>query len=240
VRPQEQDRFKVFDSRTAPNAFDWVGASDPFADYECLAVPPDVTACGNPADFGADYVYLLGLYLGDGCLSEHARHVLRLRIFQDGRYKDLIDLCTRTMRAVGGREPGHVSAPGCVEIYAFWKHWACLFPQHARGPKHERSMKLRAWQQNLVDEHPRELLRGLVHSDGSRSINRVHRPLVGGIRTYEYTRYFFTNASEDIRALFAAACSQLGVSCARMTERVLSVARRDSVAFLDTFIGPKS
>jgi hypothetical protein len=219
---------------------DWGAGIDPWADYECLAVPPDVTACANPGEFGAAYVYLLGLYLGDGCISEHARHVLRLRVFQDARYLDLIALCHRTMALVGGREPGHVKAPGCIEIYAFWKHWACLFPQHGPGPKHVRSMRLRSWQQLLVNEHPKELLRGLVHSDGCRSINRVRRRLTGGIRTYEYVRYFFVNASPGIRALFAATCSQLGVSYRRMTERTISVARRDSVAFLDTFIGAKS
>lgn len=219
---------------------DWIGRIDARAGYECLAMPPDVTACANPDELGAAYVYLLGLYLGDGCISEHARHVLRLRIFQDARYLDLIAVCHQTMALVCGREPGRVKTPGCIEIYALWKHWACLFPQHGTGPKHSRSMRLRSWQQLLVNEHPKELLRGLIHSDGCRSINRVRRRLIGGIRTYEYVRYFFVNASPDIRALFAATCSQLGVRYRRMTERTISVARRESVAFLDSFIGAKS
>jgi hypothetical protein len=34
----------------------------------------------------AAYVYLLGMYLGDGCLSSHPRDVYKLRISLDARY----------------------------------------------------------------------------------------------------------------------------------------------------------
>lgn len=36
--------------------------SDPWADYECVAAPPDVVLCGDPRYLGASYVYLLALY----------------------------------------------------------------------------------------------------------------------------------------------------------------------------------
>ena len=39
------------------------------------------------------YAYLLGLYLGDGCLVEHARKVFRLRIVLDERYPGIISEC---------------------------------------------------------------------------------------------------------------------------------------------------
>src|SRR4051812_14288943 len=46
--------------------------------------------CGAPAhDFATlptSYVYLLGLYLGDGCLSAHRRGVFKLRIVLDAAY----------------------------------------------------------------------------------------------------------------------------------------------------------
>src|SRR5262249_6279892 len=41
------------------------------------------TVCGQQHDFASlpeAYVYLLGLYLGDGCISRHPRNVHRLRI----------------------------------------------------------------------------------------------------------------------------------------------------------------
>ena len=214
-------------------------AADPSTGYTCRATPIDAAACADPQELGADYVYLLGLYLGDGCISEAPRNVQRLRIFQDARYVELIDTCAETIRKVSDHDAGRIAMTGCVEIYAFWKHWACLFPQHGRGRKHLRSMALQDWQERLVAQYPRELVRGLIHSDGNRSINRIRRSTRDGVRTYEYPRYFFSNESSDIRDLFARACVQLGVSCSPTIERMLSVARRDSVAFLDSFIEPK-
>ena len=80
---------------------------------------------------------------------------------------------------------------------------------------------------------------GLIHSDGCRAMNRVRRATLGGVKESEYPRYFFSNASSDIRAIFAWTCELLGVDWRRTTERNISVARRESVAILDSFIGPK-
>lgn len=214
-------------------------STDVWSDYECRASPPDVVVCSDPRDLGASYVYLLGLYLGDGCLSLAARQVWRLRIFQDARYVSLIDECGEAIRSITQRDTGTFGKHGCVEIYSNWKHWLCLFPQHGAGPKHLRHIALREWQLALARRYPRELIRGLVQSDGCRSINRIRRPSNDGVREYQYVRYYFTNASPDIRALFTCACDLIGVDWRVMTERVISVARRPSVEILDSFIGPK-
>lgn len=50
--------------------------------------------------FLPDYVYLLGLYLGDGSISTHARGVFRLRVTLDQRYPGIIQECARAMRTV--------------------------------------------------------------------------------------------------------------------------------------------
>lgn len=213
--------------------------ADPWADYECRASPPDVIACGDPRDLAASYVYLLGIYLGDGCLSKAPRDVWRLRLFQDQRYVLLIRQWAEAIRAVTQREPGTIARQGCVEIYSNWKHWSCLFPQHGLGRKHLRRLEFREWQMNLVRRYPRELVRGLIQSDGCRSINRVRRPARDGYKEYAYVRYFFTNASLEIRAMFVLGCGLIGVDCRVMTERVISVARRESVEILESFIGPK-
>jgi len=76
----------------------------------------------------------------------------------------------------------------------------------------------------------------LIHSDGCRSLNRVR----GRDRWYEYPRYTFCNASDDIRGIFCDACDQLGIPWRRMNARNISVARREGVARLDEFVGPKS
>jgi hypothetical protein len=122
-----------------------------------------------------------------------------------------------------------------VRVSCYWKHWPCLFPQHGPGRKHERPIFLADWQQAIVDDHHEEFLRGLIHSDGCRHINRVWH----GDKAYEYTRYNFTNASADIRALFCASCDALGIAWRRMNARNISVARREAVAAMDEFIGPK-
>ena len=53
------------------------------------------------------------------------------------------------------------------------KCWPCLFPQHGKGVKHDRPIVLADWQDAIVDEHPDQLVRGLLHSDGWRGTNRV-------------------------------------------------------------------
>jgi hypothetical protein len=116
-------------------------------------------------------------------------------------------------------------------VYSLSKHWPCLFPQHGPGRKHERKIELTAWQQDLVDADPRPLLRGLLHSDGCRVLNWVNGT--------PYPRYHFSNVSADIKGIFGRACDALGIEWRPHNRRSLSVARRESVALLDQFVGPK-
>jgi hypothetical protein len=111
----------------------------------------------------------------------------------------------------------------------------CLFPQHGPGRKHHRPIFLAPWQQEIVNAEPEKFLRGLIHSDGWRGMNRVH---VKG-RDYEYPRYQFSNRSEDIKRLFTDTCDRLGIEWRRWGRYHISVARRVSVALLDEFIAPK-
>ncbi len=119
------------------------------------------------------------------------------------------------------------------------KHWPCLFPQHGPGRKHYRRIELEPWQQKICRSFPGELAKGLFHSDGCRVTNRVRRLLTDGVRIYEYPRYFFSNESADILALCGQILDQLGVSWRFSRRNVISVARRDAVARLDRFVGPK-
>jgi hypothetical protein len=48
----------------------------------------------------SSYVYLLGLYLGDGAISTHLRGVHRLRIACANAYPLLMDQCEKAMREV--------------------------------------------------------------------------------------------------------------------------------------------
>jgi hypothetical protein len=177
------------------------------------------------------YTYLLGLYLGDGCLAAHPRGVYRLRIACANAYPGLINRCEQAITQVLPVKVNTVAKVGYQEVYLYSKHWICLFPQHGPGPKHKRKIELAAWQQELIDRDPRHLLRGLLHSDGCRVDNWVNGT--------PYPRYEFTNASTDIQAIFGRACDTLGIEWRPNKPRRLSVARRASVALLDEFVGPK-
>ncbi|MGR6969811.1 transcriptional regulator [Streptomyces cynarae] len=202
--------------------------------------------CGipRPPSEPVAYTYLLGLYLGDGCLSLLRRGVYFLRIACADAWPGLIDACAVAMQAVSpANKVFRVQRQGCQYVTSYSKHWPCLFPQHGPGKKHERRIALEPWQQALVDAHPWEFIRGLIHSDGCRITNWTTR-LVGGERKrYEYPRYFFTNTSADIVKLFTDTLDKVGVEWKTLNQSraavTISIARKASVALLDAHVGPK-
>ncbi|RST13446.1 helix-turn-helix domain-containing protein [Streptomyces sp. WAC05374] len=206
---------------------------------------PECPRChGRDLDASA-YSYLLGLYLGDGHISHYSAHrVPNLMITCDETWPGLMDDCEKAMRTVfPGNAVCRVRRTGCRNVKVYSKHLECLFPQHGPGKKHERRIVLEAWQQRIVDEHPWEFVRGLIHSDGCRITNWTTR-LVGGVRKrYEYPRYFFSNKSDDIRQLFTDALDKVGVEWTTLARSGnpynISVARRASVGLMDAHVGPK-
>lgn len=184
-----------------------------------------------------EYAYLLGQYLGDGNIWARKRGGHVLRISSDLAYPGIIEECCVAIERVRGRRP-HVhrhSEKRMASILSYWHPWPCLLPQHGAGRKHSREIALVGWQQEIVATDTGAFLRGLIHSDGWRGLNRVR---VKG-RDYAYPRYQFSNRSDDIRRLFTEACDSLGIRWRRWGRYHVSVARRDSVALLDEFVGPK-
>jgi len=100
------------------------------------------------------------------------------------------------------------------------------------GKKHERPIVLTDWQLELVECWPRELLQGLIQSDGCRFQNTGR----GG---WSHPRYAFDQASDDIRGIFCDACDRLVLHWTRSGERTIYISRKADVARLDEFIGPK-
>ena len=189
------------------------------------------------------YSYLLGLYLGDGCLGGPPR-TWQLNLHCDGAYPDLLDeawaaiVLTLLPRSVNRYQ---VSNSRCVRITAASIRWREAFPQHGPGRKHNRSITLEPWQREITDRFPEELIRGLIHSDGCRTINRFKTKLPSGrVAEYAYPRYFFSNLSADIRAIFCEYCDRLGIRWSMSNHRNVSISHRTSVAKLDRFVGPKS
>ena len=178
---------------------------------------PQCPICGHPPHLfddlpNGEYAYLLGIYLGDGMLSGiKNKRCFKLRVFMDSRYAAIIAEVVNAMSAVMPqsltaiqRHPRH----NVVEIHSHSNAWPCLFPQHGPGRKHERKIELVCWQQAIVEREPEQFIRGLIHSDGCRAMNRV----VANGKDYAYPRYFFSQVSEDIMELFCRSLEQLGLA----------------------------
>jgi hypothetical protein len=218
----------------------WVNGREPRGAYRrggiCPICDPDQVVFPTLSAFA--YAYLLGLYLGDGCLLRHPRGVFRLNIALDSKYPLIIEEATAATSVV--MAASRVSATphaqyNMVNVNAYSKHWPCVFPQHGPGMKHARLIQLQLWQERIVEKYPGRLLRGLIHSDGCRVQNLIRHPK----KTYSYPRYFFSNRSGDIQGIFCNACDLLGIEWRQDGPWNISVARRGSVAILDEHVGPK-
>ncbi|UWM48592.1 transcriptional regulator [Streptomyces carpaticus] len=207
--------------------------------HVCSRCGPDP----QPPSDRVAYAYLLGLYLGDGCISRQPRtHVMRIAC--SDTWPGLITTCETAMRAVRpANRISRVPKQGCVMVSSYSNHWLCLFPQHDRGKKHERAIVLEPWQQAIVRAHPWPFIRGLIHSDGCRVVNWTTKVVGGERKRYEYPRYFFSNKSDDIRTLFTDALRMVGVEWTVLARGAdpfnVSIARRASVALMDAHVGPK-
>jgi hypothetical protein len=181
----------------------------------------------------------LGFYLGDGYISPQ-RSTYSLRVSCDARHPGIVDDVASLVVAVRGRGPaGRVRAPGCIVVCGYWNHWPCLFPQHGPGRKHERTLVLEAWQQEVLEEHPAPFLRGLFHSDGSRVDNWATATVRGEKRVYTYGRWQFVNHSVEIRQWCGEALDRLDIRWRQSSWKTVSVSTRDGVARLDELIGRK-
>ena len=208
-------------------------------DWRCRPQVRSRASCVSPSN-GHDflglparaYSYLLGLYLGDGCVSR-CRRVWRLRITLDKKYPGIIDRCRD---AIDSLMPGQHAATerqktACVVVSHYSKHWPCPLPQHAPGRKHLRPIRLEPWQEVLVKEATEEFVRGLIDSDGCR--------VVANDRGVRSVRFHFSNRSDDIRGLFCVALDELGITWTRPRWFEVAVYRKAAVARLDEFVGPK-
>jgi len=187
------------------------------------------------------YAYLLGFYLGDGHVWRTGKASWRLCIVCDVAYPGIIEEVAASIRTIATDSRVHVNPKkGAVGVIAGFRHWPAAFPQHGPGRKHERPIVLEDWQAEITGRHPKALLRGLIHSDGCRCVNRFRTKLPSGrVAEYEYPRYFFSNLSADIRRIFCEHCDQIGIRWTQSNPRNISVAHRRSVAAMDGFVGAK-
>ena len=186
------------------------------------------------------YAYLLGSYPGDGYLSAAGQLVVVCDAAWPGIIRDVHESMLVTSRRTYAGICRH-SVEQTVRVTCHWQGWFEALPQHGAGRKHQRPIVLERWQQDIVDEWPWLFLRGLLHSDGCRTVNRFKTKLPSGrVAEYEYPRWFFSNLSADIRGLFCATCEQLGLRWTQSNHRNISISHRHSVALLDEHVGPKT
>jgi hypothetical protein len=180
-----------------------------------------------------DYAELLGLYLGDGYITQGAR-TQRLRLSLDAAYPRIVEDSAVILRRVfPSQRVGRCKADSghTVVLWVYFGHLTCLFPQHGAGKKHERRILLEPWQHELVNAAPWAFLRGCIRSDGCVFVNRTGR--------YEYLSYDFANHSADILDLFVATCTAVGLRPRRYA-RDVRLYRREDVALLVERVGLKS
>jgi len=173
-----------------------------------------------------EYSYLLGLYLGDGHISQLKR-TQRIRFFLDSKYDSLNDYVNKSLSKLFFNNKTNIikSNYNMVTIYVCSSDLIKLFPQHGIGKKHERPINLTEWQKSIII--PEELIKGLFHSDGTyyHSANRDY--------------YQFKNYSKDILNIFKTYCDILGVNYTEQ-EKVINFYSRKNVNQLKQIIGTKT
>lgn len=222
---------------------DWIRGKLPHS-YAAAGAKELCERCGSGKHrfdrLPSDYVYLLGLYLGDGCISAHQRGVYRMRITLDRKYPCIIYECAQALKTVmpNNRVHAMLTVSNCYSVSAYARSWPCLFPQHGPGVKHDRPIYLAGWQQKLAERWPEQLVKGLIQPDGCRFVNTGR----GGWRQ---PRYAFSNVSTDITGIFCSACDRLGLRWTAAFPKSESaavpiyVSRKADVARLDELVGPK-
>jgi hypothetical protein len=150
------------------------------------------------------YAFILGVYLGDGCISKtHRQNVFKIRIFCDAKYVNILNEITKSLEIIFPNSKtlkrNHTSV-NCIEIYLYSSHILKLFPQHGLGRKHERPIVLEDWQREIIDEYNVEFLKGLIYTDGSFYYSGK----------YEYCN--FTNKSMDIMNLCSESMKKLNIN----------------------------
>jgi hypothetical protein len=196
----------------------------------------------RPAD-DFSYSYLLGAYLGDGYVACTGR-TYQLVVSLDAAFPQIVAECVEaTVLALPTASPKtrRHRTHRLIRVETSSKAWPDLFPQMGPGRKHERPIVLAPWQRDIVERHTWQFIRGLIHSDGCRTVNRFSVRLPSGrVGQYAYPRYFFSNLSADIRRLLCDACERVGVRWTQSNHRNISISHRASVALLEEFVGPKT
>jgi len=148
-----------------------------------------------------EYSYILGLYLGDGHITNMGR-TYRLRIALDYKYDNLNDFAKEMLkRLFPDNKINILNVDNSWIVLSVYNKYIIkgLFPQMGDGKKHFRDVSLKDWQWNIIDYN--YLLLGLFHSDGCYYLNS---------KKNKYS-YQFSNKSKDLINIFKMCCEHLNL-----------------------------
>lgn len=187
------------------------------------------------------YYYILGQYLGDGCISPNSR-TYRLRISATIKYANIITTIKKSLQLILPHNSIYETVSnGCTAVTINSNSLPEIFPQHGIGRKHEREIKLVEWQLKYLEENSKHLARGLFHSDGCRyafSKDNLDRCF-----------YSFVNCSTDIHQIYQE-CLKLNNILFTVNDKVIKqgnspawstlIYRKSEVDKAFAFLGEKS
>lgn len=190
----------------------------------------------------SNFSYILGCYLGDGYIKSVTRngkkYVHRLIITGDEKYPGIIAEQVRSLNSLFSDRVASTSnqKTKCIDVSLCFSKWPDYLP-HGVGKKHNRSITLNDWQKTIVDEHPKQFIKGLFHTDGSRYVWNCRGK-------YTYVRYSFANRSEDVFNLLISAMAKIKLYPTTTFSKndkchILTISRKQDIETLDLFIGPK-
>lgn len=148
------------------------------------------------------YSFILGLYLGDGCISQNV-----LNIYLDKKYDKMNKYVMFCYGKLFGRDPNILDRScdnikyksNSIVVRYSNPYIGKIFPHCGVGMKYLRKIELQSWQKQIIN--PIELVKGLIFSDGCFYFNKV---------TKQYY-YNFTNCSMDIIQILINALNELDI-----------------------------
>jgi len=166
----------------------------------------------------AYYSFILGLYLGDGCISKLPR-TKKLSIYLDLKYEKLNKYIEFVMKELFNKQPYIIDYSkikndknrfNMIEIIYHNCNLGILFPHEGVGNKHLRKIELSDWQKEILV--PEEFIKGLMFSDGCFYYDKFNKKYF----------YNFSNCSTDIANLCVEYLNKIEIINNMHTKKTLS------------------
>lgn len=150
-----------------------------------------------------DYSYLLGLYLGDGCIYKLKR-TEKITITLDKKYEKLNEYTINIFSRFFNKDSyifdrSLHNRGNAIDVIHHSSHLSLIFPQHGIGKKHNRDVSLKSWQESIIDDI--SLVKGLIMSDGTYYLDNQTN----------IKKYSFSNKSKDIIDLMKGLLIKLNI-----------------------------